>query len=369
MLTVEDFITVVYCLVDDLLAAIVHNHTNGKGLRPGCVQPKLSDSEVITMIVVGEFLGKDTDKGIWRYFKNPWQSTFPELRERTRFVRRAADLWWFIGAIQHMLAKNLGAFEDDVPIVDGLPMIVANFNRAPGAKLFRGEASIGYCASKKLWYYGFHGHLCISFGGVITGFSVTEASASEREAMWDVLQEVSGKVLGDKGYIGRFLGILLREENGIELWTPVRKNMKPTTGPRTNGMLCNVRRRVETVIGQRAERLHIERVRARDTWHLTVRVQRKLLAHTIGMWLLRQMGVHTMELDLVVAALGYQIARLGLPKQRLEWAARSRVDGRCLRGIAGKLAHFADGTSPSQHAHGVILGVTAPSFQKPLGCA
>ena len=309
MLTVENFITVVYCIVDDLLTAIVHKHTHGKGLRPGRVEPKLSDSEVITMVVVGEFLGKDTDKGIWRYFKNHWQSTFPELRERTRFVRRVADLWWFIGSIQHVLANHLGAFEDDVHIVDGLPMIVANVNRASRAKLFRGEANVGYCASKKLYYYGFHGHLCISLGGIITEFSATAASASEREAMWEVLHEVSGKVLGDKGYIGRFLGIMLREETGIELWTPVRKNMKATTGPRTNGMLCNVRRRIETVIGQLSERLHLERVRARDTWHLTVRVQRKLLAHTVGMFLLRGMGVHTMELDMVVAALEYRTAR------------------------------------------------------------
>jgi hypothetical protein len=60
MLTLEDFTLAVYCLVDDLLPELVRIHTNGRGLRPGRMMPNLSDSEVITMMVVGEFLGHDT---------------------------------------------------------------------------------------------------------------------------------------------------------------------------------------------------------------------------------------------------------------------------------------------------------------------
>jgi hypothetical protein len=304
MLKVEDFITVVYCLVDDLLRPIIHEHTHGQGLRSGKRKPKLSDAEVITMMVAGEFLGKDCDEAIWNYFREHWLPLFPNLHrvDRTRFVRHAADLWWFFRAIRQVLARHVGAFEDDYHLVDGLPMVVANINRARRARLFRGEASRGYCASKKLHYYGFHGHLCVSFGGIITGFSVTAANVDERAAMWEILEGVVGHVLGDKGYISRFLALLLREERDLALWTAARKNMTPTTGPWWTGFLCNARRRIETVIGQLSERLHIERVRARDTWHLTGRVERKLLAHTVGMFLLRGMGIPTMELDLVVAA-------------------------------------------------------------------
>jgi len=35
------------------------------------------DSEVITMEVVGEFLGIDTDKHIWQYFREHWLMFFP----------------------------------------------------------------------------------------------------------------------------------------------------------------------------------------------------------------------------------------------------------------------------------------------------
>jgi hypothetical protein len=37
----------------------------------------------------------------------------------------------------------LGAFDDDCHIVDGLPMTVANINRAKRTKSFRGEATQG----------------------------------------------------------------------------------------------------------------------------------------------------------------------------------------------------------------------------------
>ena len=41
---------------------------------------------------------------------------------------------------------------------------------------------------------------------------------------------------------------------------------------------------VPTVVGQLTERFKQEKVRARDLWHLTNRVTRKIMAHTIGVF-------------------------------------------------------------------------------------
>ena len=46
--------------------------------------------------------------------------------------------------------------------------------------------------------------------------------------------------------------------------------------------LNNQRRLIETVIAQLTERFNAEKIRARDLWHLTVRISRKLLAHSIN---------------------------------------------------------------------------------------
>lgn len=64
----EDFIIAVYCCVDDLLQEIIQEYPPRKrGLASS-----LTDAEVITMEIVGEFQGIDTDKGIWEYFYRHW---------------------------------------------------------------------------------------------------------------------------------------------------------------------------------------------------------------------------------------------------------------------------------------------------------
>ena len=67
----------------------------------------------------------------------------------------------------------------------------------------------------------------------------------------------------------------------VNLQTPLRDNRKEE---RFIGFLKwtkGTRRLIETVIGQLAERFHIEKVRARDLWHQPSRFWRKLLAHTV----------------------------------------------------------------------------------------
>lgn len=51
--------------------------------------------------------------------------------------------------------------------------------------------------------------------------------------------------------------------------------------------LIQTRRLVETIIGQLVERFHLAKIKARDLWHLTSRINRKLLSHTVALWLNR----------------------------------------------------------------------------------
>ena len=57
MLT-EDYITEVYCFIDDMMKEC------WKNIRKRGPGPKLSDAEVITMEIAGESLGMDCDKTI-----------------------------------------------------------------------------------------------------------------------------------------------------------------------------------------------------------------------------------------------------------------------------------------------------------------
>jgi hypothetical protein len=157
MFSIEDFIIAVFCCVDDLMQEVMQTHPiHQKGFAPA-----LSHSEVITLEIVGEYQGIDTDKGIWKYFREHWQSWFPNLKSRSSFVRQAANLWQYKELLQQRLAQKMGGFSDNIHLVDGIPIPLCCFSRAPQCRSFRGEASYSYCAAKKQTYYGFKGHLMI----------------------------------------------------------------------------------------------------------------------------------------------------------------------------------------------------------------
>jgi hypothetical protein len=60
----------------------------------------------------------------------------------------------------------------------------------------------------------------------------------------------------------------LREEKGVNLQTALRKNMKENRPKSFINQIVNVRRKIETVIGQLTERFNIQKIRAKDIWHL-----------------------------------------------------------------------------------------------------
>ncbi len=163
---------------------------------------------------------------------------------RSNFVRQSANLWQYKQLIQGQLAAQLGAFADDVHLIDGLPMRLCCITDAPRCQRFQDIASYGYCAAKDEYFYGFRGHLNISLNGVITGFIVTPANGDERAALWEISQ-------------GR--------------------------PPESVHLEQRLRWLIETVNSQLSERFHFERICCRDLWHLTSRVNRKILAHTLGL--------------------------------------------------------------------------------------
>ncbi len=293
---VEEFIIAVFCLVDDLYKKNVSRRLRRRGFPP-----KLTDSEVITMEIVGEFLGFDTDKAIWSYFKQHWLSYFPGLRRRTNFVRQAANLWAIKQKIQKNLATELGAFKDTLHMADGFPLPLCHFKRAYFSRLFRSDAAYGYCASKEERYYGFKGNLLIDSQGVITGITVTPANIDERESLWDNLEEIKGMVIADKGLIGEDLQEQILLHTDVSLQTPLRENMLDPRGENFSKWLVSTRRLVETVIGQLTERFHSQKIRARDLWHFTNRIARKTLAHTVACFLNRKRGEKITQFDGLVA--------------------------------------------------------------------
>lgn len=287
---IDDFMIYVFCFVDASLRELF-----SKPLRTRGFAPKLSDAEVITMEIVGEFMGKDCDKAIWRYFHNHWHAWFPNLGSRCNFVKQSANIWAEKAAIQKYFVQKMGALTDPIHIADGFPMPVCVITRASKNRCFTSDAAYGYCASKSEYYYGFEGHLIVNLEGVICGYTFAAANIDERDVLQDMTEDLSGLLIGDKGFIRPELKAELAKQ-GLDLQTPLRKNMKDSRPKERVRLFMKIRRRIESVISQLSERFHIEKVRARDLWHLTNRFIRKILAHTIGVFLNKLLGYPPLHL-------------------------------------------------------------------------
>lgn len=295
----DTFIVAIYCLVDDLMEEALE----GERLRSRGPAPALDDREVITAEVVGEFLGIDTDKGIFGFFRRHYGGWFPALRRvhRTTFARQAANLW----AVKRRLWQALLVrVEHDrgICLVDSFAVPVSGFAKAPRHKSFAGVASRGYDAMSKAVFHGFDGHLRVAWPGVIVSASLAPANVHDRwVAEYDLLPGVEGGafVVGDTNYHSPVLKGSLAGY-GVCLIAPVRTNNKREIHPWPR-WLTNARRRVETVISQMVERYGAKRVRARDPWHLTSRWARKILSHTLCVCLCQRAGLGSLRFSELVA--------------------------------------------------------------------
>lgn len=198
--------------------------------------------------------------------------------------------------LQEKLAFALGSYADTLHLIDGFPIPVCKFARAYFSKIFKGEAEYGYCATKQEHYYGFRGHLLISSIGVITAATVTAANIDERDVCPELVDSIRGLLLGDKGFIRPELQDELNT-GGLYLQTPLRENMKDNRSKVFLKWMKGSRRLIETVIGQLTERLHIEKVRARDLWHKSSRFWRKLLTHTICVSISIELGNEPLQFE------------------------------------------------------------------------
>src|SRR3954451_150237 len=211
----EALIIVVFCVVDDLVRDLCRECR----LRQRRPAPVLADSEVLTVEIVGEFLGLDTDRGLHAYFRRHFGHLFPGLRQvhRTTFLRQAANLW----VAKHALWRRLLAMtghDPAVTLIDSMPVPVCRFARAHRCRGFRGLAAFGCDALAHQTYYGLRLHLR---AGVITAATLAPANEADLAVAPQLLAGLAGWALGDKGYWSPALRAELAP-GGLDLIAPPR---------------------------------------------------------------------------------------------------------------------------------------------------
>jgi hypothetical protein len=281
------FLISVFCLIDDWM--------KDRRIRQRGPRPRLTDSEVLTIEVVGEFLGLDTDVGLFNFFRCYYGDWFPALRQvdRTTFARQAANLWVMKQQLFEYLS-HMVPHDPLISVVDSFPMPVCRFARANRCRIFAGQAAFGYDEVARQTYYGLRAHVRICWPGVIVGSILAPANVHDTEAAEELLENAHGWALGDRNYWKPEWQAALKAQ-GLYLLAPFKSAKRQKF--HYPHWITEKRYRIETVFGQIVERFHAKKVWARDAWHITSRWLRKMVSHLIAVLFCQQLGLAPLRLS------------------------------------------------------------------------
>lgn len=279
--TFEDFILLVYTIIDDLYQQYVPTSVSQ---RRNAGSAKLSDSEIITLSICGELIGIDSENAWYSFVKRNYRHLFPRLPCRTRFNRSRRALLQVTELLRQKLTHSFPVPVSRYFVIDSFPLPVCKFGRARYCRSFRTDgANYGRCPSKKETYFGFKVHALITLEGYIMAFEITPASVDDREGLRDFAEHCLGLViLGDKGYTGETLYEDMCRR-GICLMSLKPSNYKKNWPADIRRLIFRFRRRVETVFSQLSEQLNAEKVLAKSFRGLCTRLQNKILGHNLCM--------------------------------------------------------------------------------------
>jgi len=281
-----DFCLWMYVIVDDIWQQIEPLYK-----RPG-PKPECSDSELITMALVGECRGWDVETEMLSQWKD-YRHLFPHIPSQSRFNRRRRNLIFAFNLIRRIVLQTLDLAQDHQCVIDSLPIPVVQFYLVPGStgdwKAY--GATYGKVPSRNETIFGYKLHLLVTMGGLILDFELAPANASDLAVGFEMLCEHTDlNLLGDKGYISADKAAELWRNNRLRLQTIPRRNQKQQLPSSVKRLFNTVRQIIETVNGQLSEQFNIETNHAHTFWGLCTRLYTKLTAHTLCIYINRLLG-------------------------------------------------------------------------------
>jgi transposase len=129
------------------------------------------------------------------------------------------------------------------------------------------------------WFYGFKLHLVVDDQGELLAFRITPGNVDDRQPIPKLTQGLTGKVIGDRGYVSQRLFELL-SARGLRLITKISKNMHNTLMPLADKLLQRKRAIIENINDQLKNIQQAEHSRHRSVVNAMVNVLAALLADT-----------------------------------------------------------------------------------------
>ena len=276
----EDKITEIYCMADDfckVFDAQMKKYTiQAQNKRKYHRDSTLSKAEVMVIMILFHGSGYRCLKHFYlQHVCKHLRHLFPKVVSYNRFVELehevAIPLAIFIKKV--LLGKCTG-----ISFVDSTPLRVCRNQRIHIHKTFKGIAQRGKCSMG--WFFGFKLHLICNEKGELLNFMITPGDVDDRKPLdYKAFVEVLyGKIVGDKGYIGKDLFQRLFVD-GIQLITKLKNNMKGALMSVSDKLLLRKRAIIETVNDELKNIAQVEHSRHRSVENFVVNTLAALAAY------------------------------------------------------------------------------------------
>jgi len=266
-----------FCHVDDFCRSFEpkwHTRCLASGAQRRNRARELALSEIMTILILFHQSHYRTFKAFYtEHVCVDLRGEFPHLVSYTRFVE------FFPSALVPLvvyLHSCLGACTG-VSFVDSTRLAVCHNRRIQQHRVFRGLAERGKTSVD--WFFGFKLHLVFNDQGELLTLTLTPGNIDDRAHVPVFAKQLFGKLFGDKGYLSAPLVKQLKSLFGIELITPLRKNMKKIERPLLDTLRLRKRAIVETIIDQLKNISQIEHTRHRSPVNFLVNLLCGLIAY------------------------------------------------------------------------------------------
>lgn len=320
------FITTLYVVVDDWYKV---NMADQMARRTGPA-PKLSDSEVLTIALAGQWrvgVPWQSERGVVRYMQAHGQGWFPNMLERSQFNARVRGLWAVMVRLQQDSAVWL--YVDELfEVVDCTELPHCSLSQAASQDRHWLSGHVGRGGNNGGWYYGEQLLLSVTAAGVITGWLVGQSQIDDRwmlEAFLSTRQShmrmmgpdpaeskkykltqvatpesfgpaittgvaLGGPYLADEGFNGDRWRGHWQEEYAANVLTVPPKNARNAWDKSDQKWLSKHRQLVETVLARLVTVFNLKRLKAHSDWGKITRLAAITAAYNLGMLFNRRLG-------------------------------------------------------------------------------
>ena len=266
-----------FCDVDEFCRVFLpawHRRLLTDGTRQRRRTSRLTLSEIMTILIYFHQAQYRNFKAFYLlHLCRHGRDEFPNLLSYNRFVALIPSALMPLCIYLHTRRGE----DTGIAFIDATSLVVCHNRRIRGHRVFknvarRGKTSLG-------WFYGFKLHLVVNDRGELLAFQITPGNVDDRRPVDELTQGLTGKRVGDRGYISQQLFKVLWDR-GLQLITKLRKNMHNKLMPLADKLLLRKRAIIETINDQLKNIVQIEHTRHRSLVNAMVNSLAALVAYT-----------------------------------------------------------------------------------------